>query len=186
MHAAVQALVALGLVRVSHGTGTFVAEPRDNAATLNHAWLQATPAELAAMRGLLDERFAQAAAQLVCEAPTGRVPATLDAIHLFAHERTGHRHSYPELFLRADTAFHSMLGASLRGYEVAAGIRERIDTRLQPAFMAVADVLAANEDLDRLHLDLATAVMDGRPMAAGRLARRIARREGAALGDTLG
>lgn len=186
MHAAMHVLVALGFVRVRHGIGAFVAQPRDETTVLNQAWLQASPKELAAMRSMLDERMAHAAAGLVARASRNRMPASLDAIHLYAHDRAGERHSYPEQFLRADTRMHRSLGASLRGYEIAAGLRERIDARLHDAFMAVADVLAADEELQVQHVALAAAVMDGRPLDAGRLARRIASREASALDDTLG
>jgi GntR family transcriptional repressor for pyruvate dehydrogenase complex len=186
MHAAMHALVALGLVNVRPGIGSFVAQPRTDAAVLNHAWLRASQMELAAMRAVIDERLAYAAAKLMAHSSPTRVPATLDGIHLFAGERSGHRHSYPEQFLRADTAFHRMIGASLRGYEVVAGIRDRIDGRLHHAFMAVADVLAVDDLLHQDHLDLAAAVMDGRPLEARRVARRIANHEAAALGHTLG
>lgn len=138
------------------------------------------------MRSLIDERLAYAAAELVAQASPNRVPATLDGVLLFAHERGGHRHSYPEQFLRADAAFHRMIGASLRGYEMVADIRDRIDRRLHQEFMAVADVLAADEPLHQQHLDVATAVLDGRPLEAARVARRIATHEARALADTLG
>lgn len=186
MHSAIHALVALGLIRVSHGVGTFVTQPADGTAVMHHAWLRASSAELAAMRGILDERLAQAAAQRVAKARPNRMPRTLDAIHLFAHERSGMKSDYPETFLRADAAFHRMIAASVRGFEISAELRERIDLRLHPRFMAVADVLAADDNLHRQHIELAAAVMDGEPIRAAALARRIAAAEGGALGYRLG
>lgn len=186
MHAATQALVALGFVRISRGNGTFVAQPKDGAAVLNHAWLQARPAELAAMRALIDERAATIAARLVATARPNRVPSTLSLIHLLAQDRASSRFGYAERFVDTDTAFHRAVAASIRGFEITAGLRERIDWRLRPQLLAVADVHAGDDRLHQSHIDLAAAVLDGQPGMAAGLARRIARREAASLRDVLG
>lgn len=186
MHSAVHALVALGLVRVHHGVGTFVARPSDGSVLLGQAYRHASVGELVAMRSMVDERLAITAAQRVARAWRRRVPAMLDLIGLYAHERAAVRHSYPQDFLRADARVHRTLGASVHGYEIAAVLRDEVDARLHDAFLPVADVLAADEELQEGHVRLATAVMDGRPIEAGRLARRIADREAAALGKILG
>ena len=186
MHAATQTLVALGFVRISRGNGTFVIAPRDGAAAMNHAWLQARPAELAAMRVAIDERIAIWAARIVAIARPNRVPSTLTLIHLLAHERAMSRFGYAERLVDADTAFHRAVAASLRGFEITAELRDRVDRRLRPQFLAVADVLAADDRLHQQHIDLAAAILDGRPVLAARLARRVARREMNALRDTLG
>lgn len=186
MQAAVHVLASLGLVRVSHGVGTFVARARDGAALLNHAWLQATTAELAIMRAAIDRHMPVVVAQLVRTKPTSRVPTTLSDISLWAYERSAARYGFPEHFLRADLRFHVEIARSVRGAEVTADLCQRIGERLLPRMMAVADVQAADDGMDEMHRDLAASILDGEPVTAARLARSLSRREMRSLNESLG
>lgn len=186
MHAALTSLASLGLVRMAHGVGTFVDRPRDRAALLNHAWLNATTTELLMMRGSLDEDLAVAAARTVATSTRDRAARPLTLITLLARDREALRHAWPEQFLDADSAFHQMIAASVPGAGITAQLRERIDRRLRPRLMAVADSLAQDRQLDRGHHRLAVAILAGDALGAGRLARAIGRREAASLKTALG
>lgn len=186
MHAAVHALAALGLIRISHGVGMFVERPRFNAALLNHAWQQATSMELALMRAAIDERMPIVVAQRVRTSPDVRLPRTLSDISFLVQDRSLRRNGYPEAFLRADFAFHRTIAASVRGTEIMVSLHERVGQRLMPALMPVADLQACDAELDRAHLELAAAILDGQPLPTARLARMVARRELHSLEQTLG
>jgi hypothetical protein len=75
---------------------------------------------------------------------------------------------------------------SVRGAEIGATLYERIAARGLDILMPVADVQAADAELDALHLDAAKAILDGEVARATRLARTIARRELASLEQGLG
>lgn len=186
MSAALHALAALGFVRISHGVGVFVARPRSSAGLLNHAWLQATPTELALMRCGIDERMPPIVARLVGTVPTFRLPKTLDDIMYQANERSMFRTGTAEPFLKVDLAFHRSIAASVRGAEITVQLHERIGRRLMPTLLPVADVLAGDQTLDEAHKLLARAILDGRPVHAARLARTIARRELRSLEKAVG
>lgn len=183
---ALHALAALGFVRKSPGVGTFVSGPRDHTALLNYVWRAASTAELAILRAAIDERSAVILVNRVVTLPRVRLPRTLDDINFFVHERSINRRSDPELFLRADLAFHRTILASLRGIEIGPVLYERIGERLLPALMGVADLQATDERLDHDHLALAAAILDGRVAAVIRLARAVAGQELQSLDSSLG
>jgi len=110
MTAAIQILAAVGFVRVEHGIGTFVVTPHRHAAVLNHAFRNATPFELALMRSAIDEKAPVVAARVV-KAAAGRIPRTLADVTFLARERSVHRDSFPEAFVRADLALHRAIAA---------------------------------------------------------------------------
>lgn len=182
MGAALHALAALGFVRISHGVGVFVTRPRSSAALLNHAWLQATPMELALMRSGIDERMPVVVARQVATAtrlrlPRLRLPRMLSDITHHASERSAWRPIGAEVFLKADLAFHRSIAASIRGAEITVQLHDHIGQKLMPALLTVADVLAGDEVLDRAHRALATAISNGEARTAARLARTVARQE---------
>jgi DNA-binding FadR family transcriptional regulator len=186
MQAAVHVLASIGLVRVSHGVGTFVTRPRDGAALLNHAWLQASTAELAFMRAAIDRHMPVVVAQLARTKPTNRLPTTLSDISLWAYERSAARYGFPEHFLRSDLRFHLEIARSVRGAEVTSDLCRRIGERLLPRLMGVADVQAADDDLDEMHRGLAASILDGQAITAARLAGCVTRREMRSLNESLG
>jgi DNA-binding FadR family transcriptional regulator len=186
MHATINALAALGLVRISHGVGVFVARPRSHAALLNHAWQQASPTELGLMRAAIDRDAPIIVAKIVQRGPDARLPGRLSELNFLAHERSSHRHDWPEDFLRADLEFHRAIASSIRGSEIVASLYARLGSRLIEHLMPVADLQAGDAELHEAHVAMSTAILDGRPISAGRLAHAIARRELRSLGRTLG
>lgn len=87
------------------------------------------------------------------------------------------RTGYPEVFLRADVTFHRAVIASVEGMELVPTLYEQIATALQPTLMAVALEQADDRELDRWHLGLAAAILNGAPDEAAQLADAIAHRE---------
>lgn len=176
--AAVHILVALGFVRVSRGNGTYVRSLPNDSASLVHALMHASPMELAAMRGAIDERAAPlAAVAAIARSRHDRVSKTLGELKFLAGERTARRWSYPDTYLRADRAFHAAIIRSANGMEVAHEIYQAIGRRLEPAMLPLAGLLAGDQQLEERHTALAAAILDGNAGVAARLAHAIARRE---------
>jgi hypothetical protein len=48
---------------------------------------------------------------------------------------------------------------------------------MTPALVAAAKAQASDADLDRLHIALADAIVDGQPVATARIAGNVAQRE---------
>jgi GntR family transcriptional regulator, transcriptional repressor for pyruvate dehydrogenase complex len=187
MQGALHALETVGFVRITHGVGVFVARPRSAAMLLVHAWQEATPYELAAMRATIDERMPVLAARIVRQAPGKQLPRLIQDLTFFAGERSHSRRGLPaEAFVRADLAFHHAIVASVRGAEMSTTLYDQIVGRLMPALTAAAGQQAADLGLDGAHLALATAITSGAVPAAARLASTIARREVACVEPTLG
>ena len=183
---AVHILAALGFVRVSRGNGTYVAHPRTGTATLTHAFLRASVAELAQMRAAIDERTPVIVARQVRTSPAALIPRTLSDINFRVGERSAWRWAHPEDFVRADLAFHEAVISSVRGMEIAREVYVGIGRRLTSALLPVASVLAADTSLEEVHHRLAGAVLNGEVQAAARAARAIAVRELRAVGTMLG
>jgi len=177
VQSAIHILRALGFVRVSHGNGTYVARPRGGAATLTYAFLNASTKELAEMRAAIDRRVPTVVARAVATVPRPRLPRTLSDISFLAGERAVARHMGPENYLRADLAFHEAIIRSVRGLEVTREVYLAIGERLGPTLLGAADLIAADQGLDDAHRQLAAVIVDGRALAADRLARDIAERE---------
>jgi DNA-binding FadR family transcriptional regulator len=177
VQSAIHILRALGFVRVSHGNGTYVARPRGGAATLTYAFLNASTKELAEMRAAIDRRVPTVVARAVATVPPPRLPKTLSDISFLAGERAVARHMGPENYLRADLAFHEAIIRSVRGLEITREVYMGIGERLGPALLRAADLIAADDSLDETHRQLAAVILDGRALAAERLARDIAERE---------
>ena len=78
-----------------------------------------------------------------------------------------------------------MVAAAVPGAEILATLYQRLVDRLRPGLLAAAD-RQRDEGLAILHVELAEAIRDGRPLSAARLARAVARREFAALEEALG
>ena len=177
IYTAIHSLAALGLVRVEHGNGVYVARANSNAAMLNHACQNASVHELGLIRASIDERAPVAVAAAVRDLRDHAIPRRVRELTFLAAERETSRFGWANRFVREDLAFHAAITASLREAELAASLYSRIGDRLMPALVAGANDCATDDALHRWHRELATAVIDGRPGAAGRIARAISRRE---------
>jgi DNA-binding FadR family transcriptional regulator len=186
MHAAIHAVEALGLLRTRHGVGVFVARPRSAAAVLNHAWMDASPIELALLRSVIDTQAPAIAARKVRQSKGRRLPRGIEDLGFIAGERSAARTGYADVFLNADLAFHRAVVSCVRDAEMMASVHQTIGQRLLPSLLPVAGRQASDPTLDRAHRDLTTAILGGRPTSAARLARMIARREMDSLGESLG
>jgi GntR family transcriptional repressor for pyruvate dehydrogenase complex len=183
---ALHALSALGFVQVIHGVGVFVTPPRSQATVLVFASQEASPFELAALRGTIDERMPVLAARVVKQANGGRIPRSLQDIGFLANERSYSRRGVPaQAFVRADLAFHRAIVSSVSGAEISTSLYDQIGRRLMPQLTAAAGRQAADLGLDGAHLALATAIMQGAMPAAARLAGTIAKREAESVEVTL-
>jgi DNA-binding FadR family transcriptional regulator len=85
----------------------------------------------------------------------------------------------------ADIAFHRSIAAAVAGAEILVPLYQRLVDQMKPGLLATAERQAGAE-LSDLHVSLAKAVSDGRPLSAARLARVVARREFAPLDEGLG
>lgn len=178
MQAAIEGLRTLGLVRVVPGVGTWVASPRHDTSLMGHAWRSASPAELAGLRRRIDAWAGPAlAAQIAALRPGQPPPRTLSDINFLVHERSTRRTGYPELFLRADVTFHRAVVASVEGMELVPTLYEQIATALRPTLMPSALEQAGDHELDRCHLGLVAAILNGAVDEAARLGDEIANRE---------
>lgn len=188
MGAAIQVLAALGMVRSTHGVGTFVTAPGHDATLVNYAWRAASLGELAIVRSTIDERAAITLAARVAERPEDRVPRAAGMLHFLAIERSGRRHDPVRYLVEADVNFHRTVLEGLRGIELGPAMYGRIAQRLRPVLELAAETAETAEDdrLDTAHHRLATAVIDGDVRSAVRTSRLIARAERRAVEAALG
>jgi DNA-binding FadR family transcriptional regulator len=197
IQSSIHVLASLGLVRVSHGNGTYVARPRSGAALLSYAVLHASVGELAELRAGIDQRAPVYVARAVAASRGVRrhresVPRTIFDLNFLAGERALSRHLGPERFLRADLAFHAAILHAANGLEMLRELYLGIGERLVPTLLAASGGLAADRALDDSHRQLAAALLGGDMAVSARLARIIAQRElralteRASLAETLG
>lgn len=186
MGAAVQILAALGLVRSTHGIGTFVTAPGHDASLLNYAWRAASLYELAIVRATVDERAPITLAARVAGRTQARVPRAASVLHLLALERSGRRPDPVEYLVEADLHFHRAILEGLRGLEVGPAVYDRVAQRLRAVLEAAAEEMAEDDRLDVAHHQLATAVVHGDVRAAVRTSRSIATTERQAVEAALG
>jgi DNA-binding FadR family transcriptional regulator len=176
MHAAINVLAGIGLVRVRHGVGVFAAEPSSQATMLNHSWMHATPAELSLLRGAIETQAASTLAVRIRARPHDDLPSVVRDLPFLATERSAARYGYAEDLLVADLAFHRAIVSAVRGSEMLANVHHSVGLRLLGALLPTA-VEHRDESLADAHRALAVAILDGTPLVASRLARTIARRE---------
>lgn len=186
MGAAIQILAGFGLVRTSHGVGTFVTAPSHDASLLNYAWRAAGLHELAVVRSTIDEAAPIALAARIAELGQTRVPHAASDLRFLAMERSGRRHDPAKYFVRADLDFHGTVLAGLRGIEVGVVLYDRVAQRLQAVLEASVEAIAEDDGLDTAHHELATAVRNGDVRAAVRTSRMIAAGERRAVEAVLG
>jgi len=185
VQAAVHILRALGYLRVAHGVGTFVRR-RSSELAWSQGWDALSAHELSLMRYLIDKELPTLVARRVAQSRNVRRPRAVADLPFLASEREAAHHGWPERFVVADLAFHRTIAAAVRGAEATALLYGEIGRRLMPALMAVADVTSTDRSLDGLHREVATAILDGRPVAASRLSRRVALRELRSLAHAVG
>lgn len=179
---AIQSLVALGMLRSEQGVGTFVTRRRDERRLLAVSLRRATTTELADLCTLLDRRAATRAARRFA----GRrppAPGVASLLIFLARERSNGRAGWPEVFTDRDAELHdAVMGAAGRDGYLAGRLRGRIARRLRPALVQRAALLADDDDLDRMHRELAAAIVAGDEAGTRRLAAEVAHAESAALG----
>lgn len=185
MQSAMHILRAIGFVRATPGVGTFVTRPREHGAALNHAWLRASVNELGLIKFAMDSELPIVVASRVRASHRDLLPRNVADLPFLAMERSISRHFWPEDYVKADVAFHRSVAAAVPRAEIMAALYQRLADRLMPSLAIAADTQRGAQ-LSELHIDLAEAIRDGRPLRAGRLARTVARRELAALEETLG
>ncbi|MCV0404175.1 MAG: GntR family transcriptional regulator [Chloroflexi bacterium] len=185
-HAAVQILASLGFVRTSPGIGSFVRLGSSPMTAVSNGWISAKPRELMRMRAMIDRTASIALAGHVATAHPYRVPGAIGALAFFAMERWGSRSAWPEMFVKADVAFHREITRLVPDGAATAAVYDLVSQRLDRPMVAAADLLSDDDELHELHHALARAILDGRRNRAGRLATRIARREAAAVDSSDG
>jgi DNA-binding FadR family transcriptional regulator len=187
LYAAIHALAALGLVRVEWGVGVYVRRPRTNAAVLDHAWRDATPVELAMLMAALNERLPSLAARGASSAAGRRVIRKAADLIFLARERSALGRLWSaEAFVDADLAFHRAVARLPASAEGAPILFDWVCRRIRPSLLAVAGEHAADDRLDRAHLELAEAIAGADQRRAERAARLVARREARAIVARLG
>lgn len=187
VQASIHVLRAIGLVRVMPGVGTFVTRPREHGAALNHAWLRASPNELALIRFAIDSHLPAVVARSIGMADSDRVPRHVADLPFLAMERSITRHGWPETYVRADVAFHRSIAAAVPGAEITAAMYERLVDRMTPVLRAAAD---AQRDVELSDLHSQAGGSGPRRTAAERRAAgegsSASRARGAAGGPRLG
>lgn len=176
---AVAILVAEGLVVCRQGLGTFVV-PRRPRRIVEIAVREASDVELDDARRFIEAGAAQRAARRA--ARDGHDVLRPPPMSEYAWALQLRHDGQADAWLRLDAEFHAelcRLGATRRSAtgQVGAAILERLQRRRS----AGVHRLVADNDLLELHHQLAVAVDHGHPDRAARLARRIVRREAAAV-----
>jgi GntR family transcriptional repressor for pyruvate dehydrogenase complex len=174
MRAAIQALAYLGVVKVSHGVGTFVSQGKASARADIAGLRRASPGELIELRGLLEVHAAKLMATAMRQDAAN---AAFSELHVWAWERTYRQGASPEEFLRADAQFHGAILAGA-GSAYAASLHGQVCARLASRLRAQAGRHRNEQELGRLHWALLDAIEHGHPERAAIAAARIAGAEG--------
>jgi DNA-binding FadR family transcriptional regulator len=177
---AIAILVAEGLLVCRHGRGTFVTARR-NRRFIEAAIRAATDVELDEMRGFIEAGSAARAARRASR-DGHNVLQPLPMTELAWSLKLRHN-GEADTWLMLDADFHRELcRLGGRGRPASGELGASILDRLRRRRSAGVHRLVADRALDAMHMDLAEAVDHGRASAARQLARRIVRREAAAVG----
>lgn len=168
---AIAELRAAGLVTVRPGAGTFVVRKMGRARSLKAARRRMNATEARDLRWAVEPILAERAAQRASDEQR-------QDLFLWVHERRWGRESgNPDLFIRRDLEFHDALARASRS-TLGAATHRMARWYCAEEMRLRARTLARHPDLDRLHSDLADAVLDARPDRAAELARKITEIEG--------
>lgn len=166
-------------IRCVQGEGTYVTRERPRPSTAA-ALRTASAEELQATREVVEERSARLAAErAAADAMTAMETRPFREWAMDIHLGHGGR---ANRLVELDAAFHDRLltlggRSNVYGTEVGRTVLHRLERQR----MRGAHRLAADDRLWELHFDLAAAIDDGRGWAAAQLAKRIVRREAAAV-----
>lgn len=169
VHAAIQALAYLGLVRIRHGVGTFV----ERGAGSHHAIIaglrHARPEELFELRGLLEVHAASLMAQSMPK--EDRYQPMID-LHFWMWERQDRRDPFPDAFVDTDIAFHNAVVVG-SGSAYAASLHQQVCDRLRRPLLTDAGRQLSAEGLGDLHTNLVNLIALGNDVEAVEVARKI-------------
>ena len=169
MREGVQTLAYLGVVKIEHGVGVFVAKGPESHRAIVAGLRRADQAEMVELRRILEVEAARRSAG------AGESNALAD-LPLWQWERAAWGHTEPARFVRADLEFHrAILAAS--GSLFATSLHAQLCARLRPRLLADARRQAGNPTLDTLHASLVKAIDRHATELAAQLARQIARAE---------
>jgi DNA-binding FadR family transcriptional regulator len=176
---AIAILVAEGLLVCRHGRGTFVTARR-NRRVVEAAIRAATDGELDDMRRFIEAGAASRAARRASRDGQNVLrPVPMTELAWSLKLRHG---GEADTWLALDAEFHQELcRLGGRGRPASGELGASILDRLRRRRSAVVHRLVADRGLEAMHMDLAVAVDHGRASAARQLARRIVRREAAAV-----
>jgi DNA-binding FadR family transcriptional regulator len=181
---AIAELIALDLVEIRPGIGTFVARRATDERRLLTAELRrGTSRELAEVWALIEREGAYRAAERM--ANSRRFLRTFDNVRLMHLEFERAKFSLPEIWVDAHADLHrAVMAAAVAAHDgrFAARLHAGLVRRLRPAMMKAAPELAPNLWLEQRHGDLVYAVLDGEAERAARYASLVTRTELAALG----
>jgi GntR family transcriptional repressor for pyruvate dehydrogenase complex len=173
MRAAIQALAYLGVVKVTHGVGTFVSHGKASPRAENAGLRRASPQELIELRGLLEVHAAKLMATAMRKDAAN---AAFSELHVWAWDRNYRQGPSPEEFLRADAQFHAAILAGA-GSAYAASLHGQVCERLTVRLRAQAGRHRNDHELGQLHWTLFEAIEHGQPERAAIAAARIATAE---------
>lgn len=169
MREGVQMLVYLGVIKIEHGVGVFVAKGPESHRAIVAGLRRADEGETVELRRILEVEAARRSAG------AGESNALAD-LPIWQWERLTWGQTEPARFVRADLEFHkAVLAAS--GSLFATNLHAQLCARLRPRLLADARRQARNTTLDKLHDSLVKAIDRHASEEAARLARQIATAE---------
>jgi DNA-binding FadR family transcriptional regulator len=178
-------LDALGLIRVEHGVGTFVARGEANERRLLSVELRrASPIDIACLRPPLEGEAAARAAEHIAGSEQRR-QSIGSMIAMWDGERFRERLGSPDRFTDADIALHRAIVTGAGPSDAFAGMfHARLMRRLRPWLLKAAPQLVGQR-VNGLHADLVMAVLGDESQVARELAAEVAEREANAISEAL-
>lgn len=181
MHKALHVLDYLGVVRIQHGTGTFVVHGRESHRATVVAVRRASTSELRSLRRSLEVEAARRAGR---RTPYGNRADGDDDLTAALVDLRASARQFPDEYLASELRFHRALLVR-SGDSLALSLHDVTSRRLDRALATDAARRADDPLLVDLHRQLYEAIEARRPAKAGRLCERIAAAEGLAAPRTL-